>query len=209
MLVDILTAAVLVWVGSRLAVAARVSVASRGRSLAIALVRGVRPRHFLLAVPVFALVYASAVALLQVPGLDWGWWTALGGQGNPVVGSTNRTSGTALEWLVPVVFLALLVPALPLLVMREEEMFRAGSEQRTLWGRVRRGVEFGLVHALIGIPIGVALALSIGGWYFTVMYLRGYRWGGREAGLTESARCHLAYNATILALVAVALALGL
>ena len=44
-----------------------------------------------------------------------------------------------------------------------------------------RAVKFGLVHAVIGIPIGAALALSIGGWYFTWAYLRGYR-ARRSAG---------------------------
>jgi len=150
--------------------------------------------------PVLALVIVAASLLVQVPGLDFGWWTAIGGVGNPVVGATDRTAGTALEWVVPLVFLVLLVPALPLLVEREERMFRAGSEHRTFWQRVGRGVVFGLVHALIGIPVGVALALSIGGWYFTVMYLRG--------GLAESTRAHLAYNLTVLVVVALAILLG-
>src|SRR5438132_850986 len=101
MLVNVLTAAVLVWVGSRLVVAARLSLSARTRSRVVALARGLRPHHFLLALP-----------------------------------------------------------------------------------------------------------LSIGGWYCTVMYLRGYREGGREQGLAESARAHLAYNMSIIGLVIVALALG-
>ena len=65
------------------------------------------------------------------------------------------------------------------------------------------GLRFGLIHLIMGIPIAVALALSIGGWYFQWAYLRGYRQGGREAGVLESTRSHLAYNLVVLVLVAV------
>ena len=207
MLLDLLTVAVLGWVGWRLFQAARGSFDSRWRAWRRELVGGLRPHHFLLAVPTIVLVLVAAVLLLQVPGLDVGWWTAIGGIGNPVVGGTERTSGTALEWLIPAVFLGLLVFALPLLVTREEEMFRMGAESWTRWRRVRRSVEFGLAHALIGIPVGVALALSVGGGYFTWAYLRGVRrsGGSQRAGVLESARSHLAYNVTILAVVALGL----
>src|SRR5438067_1984064 len=87
-------------------------------------------------------VILAVVALVQVPYLDWGWWTALGGLGNPVTGGTERTTGTPLEWIVPVVFLLLLVPALPLFAEAEEKMFRLGAERRSRWGRFRRSVEF-------------------------------------------------------------------
>jgi hypothetical protein len=207
-LLDLLTVAVLVYVGTRLAGAARVVVGGEYRGRAAAVLRGLRPRHFLFAWPALAAVLAMSVALVQVPGLDWGWWTAIGGTGNPVVGSTTRTQGTVLEWAVPVAFLLLLVPALPLLVEREEQAFRAGSERRSRWGQVRAAVVFGLVHALVGIPVGVALALSVGGAYLTWAYLRGYRRGGPAAGLLESTRAHLAYNLTIVALVLAALATG-
>ena len=38
--------------------------------------------------------------------------------------------------------------------------------------RAVKVLQFGLIHALIGIPIGVALALSVGGAYFMSVYLR-------------------------------------
>ena len=67
---------------------------------------------------------------------------------------------------------------------------------------------FGAVHAVIGIPIGAALALSIGGWYFTWAYLRGYRASGETAALLESTRSHLAYNTIIVTLVLVGIVGG-
>ena len=127
------------------------------------------------------LVVATFSLLLLIPGMSFGWFTAIGGEGNPVFGSSESTAGTPLEVTIPLVFMALLVPALPLLVEREEYLFRRGSEHRSTVARIGRGVVSGLVHTIIGIPIGAALALSIGGWYFTWAYLRGYR-RGRGAG---------------------------
>ena len=207
-MVDVATLAVLVFVGVRIAGGTRVALTGRGRSHVGVIVRGLRPRHFLLAIPVFVLTIAAAIVLLQFPILDWGWWTALGGIGNPVTGGTERTTGTPLEWLVPLVFLTLLVPALPLFAEAEERMFRLGAERRTRWGRLRRSVEFGLVHAIIGIPLGVALALSINGMYLTSRYMRVFhRTGDENAAMLESTRAHTAYNATVLVLIAIALIL--
>jgi hypothetical protein len=206
-LLDIVTIAVLGFFAVRLATAARRALRAGGRARTATIVRGLQPRHFALAPLVFVCVVIALVGLLQIPGMSFGWWTAIGGLGNPVTGSTDRTAGTPLEWIIPVVFLTLLVPALPLFAEAEERIFRAGSEWRSFWGRVGKGVQFGLVHAIVGIPIGVALALSVGGWYFTWAYLRGYRAsdGRREAAVLESTRSHLAYNVEILAFVAVAI----
>jgi hypothetical protein len=203
MIVDFLTLGVLAFFGTRLVAAARQSVAARARERTLEIVRGIRPRHLLRAPVVLALVLGAATLLLGVPGLSFGWWTALGGTGNVVVGSTTRTSGTLLVWLVPAVFVVLLFPALALLAEREETAFRAGAERWSFGRRVATGLKFGLIHLVMGIPIAVALALSIGGWYFTWAYLRGYRGGGVEAGVMESTRSHLAYNVEVLAVVVV------
>jgi preprotein translocase subunit SecG len=208
-LTDLLTLAVLAFIGSRLVGAVRVALSPRGRERWLAVVRGLRPRHFLLALPVLVAVFAAVIVLVQLPLLSFGWWTALGGQGNPVVGSTSRTRGTPLQTLIPAVFLLFLIPTLPLFALREEEVFRAGSETRTTRQRLWWAVKFGLAHALVGIPIGAALGLSIGGIYFTWVYLRAWRTtGSRERAVLESARAHVAYNFIIAMLVVVLLATG-
>ncbi len=155
-------------------------------------------------------VLLVATPLVQVPGLDFGWWTALGGQGNHVVG-VGRPEATpgVLETLVPVVFVTLLIVGLPLLVEGEEWVFRRGAQHRTRAANARRSVLFGLVHAVVGIPIGVALALSVGGYYFTWAYLRVWRrTGSEDDALAESTRSHLAYNLVIAVLIIAALATG-
>lgn len=207
---DVATIAVLAFVGVRIASGTRVALTGRGRGRVAEIIRGLRPRHFLLAVPAFMVTATAVVLLVQLPPLDWGWWTALGGFGNPVTGGTERTTGTALEWLVPLVFVTMLLPALPLFAEAEERIFRLGAERRSRWGRVRRSVEFGLAHAIIGIPIGAALGLSVGGLYFTSCYMRMFRrTGDQNASMLESTRAHTAYNATVIALIAVVLISGL
>lgn len=150
-------------------------------------------------------VLAVAIPLLMVPPLRWGWWTSLGGDGNPVFGSSSTTAGTVWSWLIPLVFISLVLLALPLFANAEERMFRSGAQNWSTGRRVVKVLQFGLIHAVIGIPIGVALALSVGGAYFMLVYLRAYRatGSGHEATL-ESTRAHTAYNAVIIVTVALA-----
>jgi hypothetical protein len=217
---DTLTFVVLAFVGFRIFSGARLLRRRDIRDHVVDILRGLRTRHFALAVPVLIVVLVVATVLIQIPGLSWGWWSAIGGVGTPALGVSKNSHGP-LEWIIPALFVVMLVPALPLFAESEERMFRAGAQHRSNWRRARRAVEFGLVHAIIGIPIGVALALSCGGAYFTWAYLRGYRRGDdvlvdpeaddrrREAhGVMESTRSHLAYNLTIVALVGAAVALG-
>jgi hypothetical protein len=202
---DLATYAVLGFVGVRLATGVRRSFSKQGQIIVQEIVRKIRWRHIWPVPIVLTGVIAVAGLLWRVPGLDWGWWTALGGEGNPVFGSSDSTTGTVWEWLIPAAFVLLLIPALPLFAYAEEQMFRQGAERWSRLKRVGKVVQFGLVHALIGIPIGTALALSVGGAYFMGTYLRAYRQhpSSREATL-ESARAHTAYNGLIVATVIVA-----
>lgn len=210
MLLDVITAAVLAFVGFRLATIGWRAARSRDlRDRTLTVVRGLRPRHFLLGFPVLIAVAITAFTLIEIPGLDFGWWWALGGTGNVITGGTERGEDSVVLQLVPVVFLLVLLPLLPLLAEREEQMFRLGAEEWSTPRRIRRAVEFGLVHLIMGIPIGVALALSLGGGYFTWAYLRGWRrTGSREAALLESTRAHTAYNGIVIVLALVGFVLA-
>lgn len=181
-------------------VARRVITSSDIRQRTFLIVRGIRLRHVLPVPLVLAAVLAVAQLLWFVPPLRWGWWTAIGGIGNPVLGTTERNQDTALAWIIPLAFVLLLLPALPLFAEAEERRFRAGAETWSTRQRIWRGVQFGSMHAVIGIPIAVALALSVGGWWFTYRYLKG--------GLLESTRAHTAYNGVIVGVLLIALATG-
>ena len=211
MLTAVLTASVLAFIGYRLVSAASLMARSAVlRQRVRTIVTGIRWRHLWPVPFVLSGVIVAAVALLEIPPLRFGWWTALGGLGNPVTGTTEQTTGTTLEWLVPLVFIVLLVPALPLFAFREEELFRLGAEDWSGWQRALKAVKFGLVHAVIGIPIGVALALSLGGAYFQWAYLRGYRasGGAQRAAVLESTRAHTAYNGVLVGVILVAILTG-
>ena len=202
-----MTVAVLAFVGVRLVTVAR-AASSRPelRQRVLTIVGGIRLRHVLPVPFVLGAVLLAATLLLEVPGLDWGWWSAIGGYGNPVTGSSERTVGTVFEWAIPLVFGLLLLPGLPLFAEAEERVFRLGAERWSWPKRLVRGVLFGLVHAVVGLPLGVALALSLGGWWFMAVYLWGVRREGTPtAGLLESTRAHTAYNGVIVLVLLVSL----
>lgn len=203
---NILTVAVLGYMGVRLVTGARVSRSAEGRSLISRVRRNVGWRHVWPVPLLLGSVLLVAYALMSLPLLDWGWWSALGGDGNPVFGTSEATAGTVWEWLVPAVFMCLLIPALPLFAHAEERLFRAGAEDWSPGRRVFKVVQFGMVHALIGIPIGAALALSLGGAYFMAVYLRAFRRShDRSTATIESTTAHTVYNFLIVVLVLVAL----
>jgi len=205
---NVLSVVVLAAVGLRLVQAVTLSRSSRGRSLSRDVWTRIRWRHVWPVPFVLTGVLLVAIPLLLVPGLRWGWWSAIGGDGNPVFGSSSTTMGTVWAWLIPLVFMTLVVVALPLFANAEERMFRTGAERWSRRRRLLKVVQFGLIHAVIGIPIAVALALSVGGAYFMGVYLRSYALTGstNEATL-ESTRAHTAYNAVLILSVAVAVAI--
>lgn len=205
-IISVLTVAVLGWVGTNLAFSARRAV--RHRSRTVDLLRGVRLRHVWPAPFVLVAVLAVFGVLWLVPPLRVGWWSLLGGEGNVVFGTTEQTRGTAWEVVIPLVFIVLLLPALPLLVEAEERRFRLGAEGWTTGQRIVRSLHFGLIHLVVGIPIAAALALSVGGGWFTWVYLRAYRrTASRVEALAESTRAHLGYNLVVIGLVAMSFAL--
>ncbi|MDO8363612.1 MAG: hypothetical protein Q7V88_12005 [Actinomycetota bacterium] len=205
-LANVLTFAVLGVMGVRLVTGLRHSRTFEGRSLVVEVLHRIRLRHVWPVPLLLAAVIALATALMMVPGLDWGWWTELGGAGNPVFGSSDATTGTVWEWVIPLVFMCLLLPALPLFAHAEERIFRSGAEG---WSPARRAlkiVQFGLIHAVIGIPVGAALALSLGGAYFMWVYLRAFHLSNSRSDATlESTAAHTAYNGLIVGLVVVAI----
>jgi hypothetical protein len=196
---DLLMVAVLAVVGVRLFEAARTSVGAHRKTLGV--VQGLRGRHFVRAVPIVVVIVSTAWVLIQLPVLSFGWWSVIGGEGNPVVGVTEEDYGI-VSVVLPLFFIGLLIVGMPLLVAREEWVFRRGAEARGTATNVGRSLVFGLAHAVIGIPIGAALALSIGGLYLTWCYLEGWKETRTQTGaLLESTRAHLAYNLTIITLV--------
>src|SRR5437763_14018767 len=101
---DLLTVAVLGFVGVRLVSAARVAVRTPARRHTNEIIKGLEAHHFLLAPVALTGVLVVSVALYAIPPLRFGWWTAIGGTGNIVTGGTTRTNGTVWAWLTPLGF---------------------------------------------------------------------------------------------------------
>jgi hypothetical protein len=180
-------------------VASLVITASQGRfSDTLRWYRQLRPLMVLQSAGVLAAVVAVAVGLLALnnPVLDWGWWTVVAAQvGDQNGGGNIITAPFSYPLLIPP-FVILLVLVLPRLAETEELMFRRGT--RSWRDGAGRSLLFGLIHMLVGVPLAVALALSIGGLWFTRQYFLG--------GTHRSTLYHLMYNCLALALVLVAVA---
>ena len=89
----VLSVAVLGFMAVRLVTGVRVSRSRSGRRVVTAVRQRLGWRHVWPVPIVLTLVIIAAAALMSVPGLDWGWWSAIGGDGNPVFGSTDQTVG--------------------------------------------------------------------------------------------------------------------
>ena len=208
-LTNVLTFAVLGFMGYRLVTGVQRSRSADGRALIRKVWHNTGWRHLWPVPLLLTAVIAAATALMLVPGLDWGWWSAMGGDGNPVFGSSQATAGTMWEWLIPVLFITLLLPALPLFAYAEERLFRTGAEDWSGQRRALKVVQFGLIHAVIGIPIGAALALSLGGAYFMWVYLRCYAdTRDRVDATIESTTAHAVYNVMIILVVIIGVLIG-
>lgn len=207
-LTNFLTFAVLGFMGFRLVTGLRHSRSAEGRSVVSQVWRRFGWRHVWPVPLLLTVVIVVATALMQIPGLSWGWWSMLGGTGNPVFGESDATAGTVWEWVIPLTFMCLLLPALPLFAYAEERMFRTGAEGWSQARRLLKVLQFGMIHAVIGVPIGVALALSLGGAHFMRVYLREYRRHPNQHDATlESTAAHTVYNGLIVLLVVVAVGL--
>ena len=114
------------------------------------------------------------LGLAHISWMRWSWWYALGGSGNASLGQTSgaetsdalRSVETVLGFVIPV-FVILLVPAL---ARAEEVLFRQGTEYDGPIRVLGRSLAFGLVHATVGVPLGAAVALTVPGAMFHLVY---------------------------------------
>lgn len=151
----------------------------------------------------------AAVGLLVFYGpafLRWGWWTALGGEGNVIFGEATPSGQVVTDLILPILIVTPLLLSLGRFALQEERIFRHGDERRGIRDRLLRSLVFGLCHLVMGIPIGAAIGLGVGGFGFSQVYLRRWRASrSRYQSVLDSARVHLAYNLIIFGVVIAAL----
>jgi hypothetical protein len=119
------------------------------------------------------------------------------------------------KWVfVPLVWLMFLL-VLPRWAEVEEEQFRKGIHA---WPQMAlSSVKFGLVHLVMGIPICVALTLAVPGFLFACRYkyayhrdlrLHGNELRAQKAGVLASTADHAIYNAILISLLVLPMALN-
>lgn len=160
------------------------------------ILRQLRLRHFAMGLATITFVLILAFALHgHHPVLDWGWWSAMGGQGSVATGGIRNEERSVLPLLIPMLFVGMLVLAIPRLSQAEERTFRAGAEKRSQIRNAMMSLWFGLLHMIMGIPLSVALAIgALGGvltWRYLVIQRRS---GSSEEALSEATLLHVAYN---------------
>lgn len=149
-------------------------------------------RTFFSALVLALLTFALGLGLMVLwpPVMGWTWLRLIAMPADgPVQGQNLNLAAVRFPWF-GLAFLALLALNMPRLVRREEEIFRRGT--RDWRDAIPRSLKFGLIHCVVGVPLGFGLALAVPGLVFTAAYFRG--------GIRASAYLHTVYNLLILAL---------
>ncbi len=155
----------------------------------------------LLNLPVLVIVLGTGWILMDWKGFalpkigpffSFSWLQLLATPDHPTAGGNLAVAGVTKIPILGLGFLVLLFLNLPRLARYEEDAFRRGTKN---WlDGAWRSLKFGLVHCLVGVPIGFGLALGLGGMWFTYHYFRG--------GVRRSTTVHALYNATLLSALA-------
>ena len=173
--------------------AVRDGLFNNGLATSFRIIKTLRPQMFLLNLAVQVIVVVVAMYLVQFPVLDWNWWRLID-TGASAYGTNASLAWITIPFIAPI-FIVLLAITMPVFALTEEVIFRDGTLNWT--SAIWRSIAFGLIHCTVGVSIGIGLALSIAGLWFSYQYFRG--------GIRRSTAYHTAWNLSILALLAYAL----
>lgn len=143
---------------------------------------------------VLVAVIAVALFLIKIwpQGMGWSWLKLVATpEEGPTAGKNVLMSGLTIPgfaWL----FLVLFGVNVPRLALNEEYAFRKGVKKPP--EIAVSSIKFGLMHCIVGVPIGFGLALSIAGLWFSMQYLIG--------GVRRSGAYHSIHNWTLLLMAA-------
>jgi hypothetical protein len=156
-----------------------------------------------------AMTVCGGLTLMHfVPWLRWGWANLFSKNGGnaalaPIFAALNFPS-RPVQLLVPF-FLVLFVINMPFFVKREEDLFRKGYYK---WPDLfEHSVRFGLVHVVMGIPLGFVLAIIPTGFFLALKYRFAYLrlcrespaiWSAEEEATLITTTYHTMYNTAVL-----------
>lgn len=155
------------------------------RRLALTVWGRVRLLHLLGCAGLVALVVLVAGTLItSVPGMDLGLGSLIGTSSNAVftpleeaVARAGPVPEVGPDWTLIVLssgFLLPLVALLPWLAFVEEEVFRAGLEDASLFEEFLAALVFGLAHLVMLVPLGAALGVGLAGFVYGRIYRHAY-----------------------------------
>jgi hypothetical protein len=154
------------------------------------------------------MVFQNAVAIVVALGmskvlkkawpiLNWSWLSLFAKKGSTKDSGTNIQLLPAKIKYFGLVFIVLIGINLPLFAQLEEQLFRQGTRS---WSHgVVLSLFFGLVHCLVSVSLGVALAQSMVGLWLTHQYFIG--------GIELATAHHTTYNFIIVSILFVCLIL--
>jgi len=152
----------------------------------------------------FVFVTIGALASIGLPKfMTWSWISMLGSGADAPSGNIMAAPFKSGSVLVITGFWFLLTLALPYLAKGEEEAFRSlvfGTKKRII-----TSIKFGLVHMIVGVPLFVALILSVAGYIFSIFYVRAFNkaakvdpYSADKVAILASTSVHAKYNFLII-----------
>lgn len=187
---------------------ARAAVAAwHHRRLLMSVWRAITWKHLLGALGLLTVVATIGTLLLALPPMQIGLGQLVDFQGNAVFTPLEEAAvragpapGTGPDWTVVWLatgFLAFLCVMLPWLAFVEEEIFRGGLEQADLPGELWTALRFGLIHMVMLVPIGAALAIAVAGFVYGRIYRTAFhRAGGPDGDLALPEAVDRSYRPT-------------
>ena len=129
--------------------------------------KDLKPKHFLIGTLSIISVLATGTLLIRyIPGMQFGWLTWIASQASETqTGQTVESS--PFLWATTIILILIFSIVLPKFAFLEEEKFRKPYVWATKPMQFMQALKFGIAHLIMGIPIGAALALSVGGVFFT------------------------------------------
>ena len=153
---------------------------------------------FLMVVGVMtSVVTLSSIGLPKF--MTWSWVSMLGGEGDAPSGNIMAAPFKSGSVIIISIFWLLLTLALPYLAKGEEKTFR--SLVFSTKGRIITSIKFGLIHMVVGVPLFIALILSVAGYIFSIFYVKAFSKAAKvnpytadEVAVNVSTSVHAKYN---------------
>lgn len=162
---------------------------------------------FLMLVGVSILVF-TCMSFDLPKFMTWSWFSLFSSDksGGNVI--TTAFNGQSIVFIV--LFWSILTLALPYLAKGEEEVFRSGVFG--IKNRLLVNLKFGILHMIMGVPLFVALILSVVGYVYSIFYIRTFNEYTKKGldfessnnfALQASTSVHTKYNLIIVTIAAV------